>query len=445
MFEIPPAPHGLPMSWQGHWYGRDGESIGALNQSKLDAIKAKGVPDWTAGIIQEASMADLDSVAILAARVGFKRKNANSHLAMECDDWDDGTFLGKAKLTRSGKIARATLLLLGKKEAAHWLSPADARMSWILKGPGDTDVDYQPFEPPFLLNTEALYNKIKNITYRIMPSGKLFPVELLKYDTWVMREVLHNCIAHQDYTMHGRINVIEHEESLTLTNLAGFIPESVDRVLESGFAPDRYRNPFLADAMVQINMIDTVGSGIRRMFRKQRERGFPLPDYDLSNPNKVIVSIYGKVIDENYTRALLSEPDLNLDDVMALDKVQKRKALTEAELKSLKQKKLIEGRRPNFYVSARVAAATGSEVEHVLNSGIEDSHYKGLVLTLIRKFGPATPEQINKMLLVKLPAILNEQQKKAKIHNLMQEMSKKDGSIQNVGKHGRGARWDIAG
>src|SRR5262249_1843584 len=161
------------------------------------------------------------------------------------------------------------------------------------------------------------------------------------------------------------------------------------------------------DAMVQINMIDTIGSGIRRMFRKQRERGVPLPDYDLSSTNKVVTSIHGKVLDENYTRALLSEPDLNLDDVIALDKVQKRKALTEAEVKSLKQKGLIEGRRPKFYVSARVAAATGGQVEHVLVSGVEDTHYKELVLTLIRKFGSANPEQINKMLLPKLPSILD--------------------------------------
>jgi ATP-dependent DNA helicase RecG len=195
--------------------------------------------------------------------------------------------------------------------------------------------------------------------------------------------------------------------------------------------------------MVNVNMIDTIGSGIKRAFRTQRERGFPLPDYELEKADRVVVSISGKVIDENYTRALLSELDLSLDDVIALDKVQKRKGLTEAEQRSLKLKKLIEGRRPNFYVSARVAAATGREVEHVLNSGLEDSHYKELVLTLLRKFGPATPEQINGVLLAKLPTILSDQQKKDKVRNLIQEMSKKDKSIRNTGKRGKGAIWAL--
>src|SRR3954447_6022664 len=125
MFEIPPAPHGIPMSWRGHWYGRDGESIAALNQTKFDAIRAKGAPDWSAEIVPKATMADLDPSAVLAARSGYMKKNANSKLAAECNDWTDVAFLNKAKLARGGKITRATLLLLGNGEAAHWLSPAD--------------------------------------------------------------------------------------------------------------------------------------------------------------------------------------------------------------------------------------------------------------------------------------------------------------------------------
>jgi ATP-dependent DNA helicase RecG len=31
--------------------------------------------------------------------------------------------------------------------------------------------------------------------------------------------------------------------------------------------------------MVALKLIDTVGSGIRRMFIEQRKRFFPLPDY----------------------------------------------------------------------------------------------------------------------------------------------------------------------
>ena len=39
--------------------------------------------------------------------------------------------------------------------------------------------------------------------------------------------------------------------------------------------------------MVSLNMIDTIGSGIKRMFRYQRQRFFPMPDYDLKEPGRV--------------------------------------------------------------------------------------------------------------------------------------------------------------
>jgi ATP-dependent DNA helicase RecG len=71
------------------------------------------------------------------------------------------------------------------------------------------------------------------------------------------------------------------------------------------------------------------------------------------------------VIDEKYTRMLMAKADLDLWDVIALDKVQKGKPISEEEFRSLKAKKLVEGRRPNLFVSAEVAAATDTMVDYL--------------------------------------------------------------------------------
>jgi ATP-dependent DNA helicase RecG len=42
--------------------------------------------------------------------------------------------------------------------------------------------------------------------------------------------------------------------------------------------------------MVNLGMIDTIGSGIRKMFMIQKEKFFPLPEYDFSD-NKVKLTI----------------------------------------------------------------------------------------------------------------------------------------------------------
>jgi ATP-dependent DNA helicase RecG len=439
IFEVTPAPHGIPVAWKGHWYGRDGESLVALKPDEYEAIRSQTKPDWSIGLVPEASLKDLDSQAILLARAKFAEKYPD--LVTELRHWDDLTFLNKSKITRNGKITRAALILLGKAESSHWLSPADVRITWVSRD-GDFQ-DYVHFYPPYLVNSDVLYKKIRNPLYQFMTDRTLFPDETLKYDAWVVRELLHNCIAHQDYELNGRINVVEDESSLTFTNLGSFIPMSVERVIEMDMPPDRYRNRFLAEAMVNIKMIDTIGSGIKRIFRTQRKRGFPMPDYDLTEPDRVKATIIGRIIDENYTRMLLLNNEVTLSDAISLDKVQKRRPISEDEFKSLKKKELIEGRRPLLYVSAKIAKATGREVEYVLSSGMDDSHYKELVLKLIRNFEKATPSQIQALLLEKLPKIMNEEQKKDKIRNLVQEMSKIDGSIQNIGKRGKGAVWTL--
>ena len=109
MFQIPAAPRGIPMAWQGHFYARRGESLAALDMNKYEEIRRQTVnEDWTAVVIPDATIDDLDKEAIEKAREGYKQRYPK--LANECDKWDDKVFLDKACLTIDGKVTRTTLL-----------------------------------------------------------------------------------------------------------------------------------------------------------------------------------------------------------------------------------------------------------------------------------------------------------------------------------------------
>lgn len=272
----------------------------------------------------------------------------------------------------------------------------------------------------------------------------MFPTEITQYDPCVIRETLHNCIAHLDYIQGGRINVVEEPESLLFTNLGDFIPGSVEEVIRRDAPPELYRNRFLAEAMVNLNMIDTIGSGIKRMFTKQRQRYFPLPDYDLSEPGRVKVRIIGKLIDEKYTRMLMQRTDLDLMDVIGLDKVQKGKPVTSEDFKSLKAKRLIEGRRPNLFVSAEVAIATETQADYIRKRAFDKAHYKQMVVSYLEKFGEAKRHDLDKLLLEKISDALTQQQKGNWVRNLLQEMRREE-LIHRVGAEaGPGAKWILS-
>ena len=436
VFEIDPA-RGRPVSFYGKSFVRVGSSKASLKRhpDKEGAIWTRG-SDWSAEICKDATLEDLDPEAVAKAREQFVIKHPSQ--ADEVAEWDDITLLNKSRVLKQGKVTRTALLLLGRAESATLLSPAVAKISWILKDSENRELDYEHFSPPFLLAGDRLQNRIRNLNVRAMPSGTLFPVEFTQYDFWVIREALHNCIAHQDYQLRGRVIVVEFPDHVILTNVGDFLPGDIETVIRQDAPQSIYRNTFLADAMVELNLIDTQGGGIKRMFETQRKRSFPLPDYDLVTPGFVTVSLNGRILDERYTRLLLERTDLDLEQVILLDRVQKKLPIEKREHSKLKNAGLVEGRYPNLIVADVVAKATGKIGEHILERGFDNRYYKDLILEVVNEHGPISRKDIDDVLLEKLPDRLNLQQKRNRVHNLLQDL-RLSGKIINRGTRARPA------
>lgn len=434
LFEIPAAPKGMPMAFEGHFYGRDGEALGPLNLEEIERIRAQSVAeDWSAEIVAGASLSDLDEQALAVARTNFGSKFPDR--AAELAQWDDLTFLNKAKLCIKGRITRAALLLLGREEAEHFLLPADPKLRWILKGRDGQDLDYETFGMPLLLAVDRVYARIRKLKYRYIREGTLFPEEVDQYEPYAIREALNNCIAHQDYRLAGRINVVEREDSLCFTNKGSFVPGSVQRVVMEDAPEEHYRNRFLATAMFNLKMVDTAGGGIRRMFLLQRQRFFPLPDYDLSG-ERVQLTLTGKLLDLDYARQLARDAGLGLAEIMALDKVQKRQALEPAEEQLLRAKGLIEGRKPNFFVAKSLAQQTGQKARYINNRGLDKQYYLDLIYRAVQAHGSLTRRDIDELLWKKLPDWMADRQRKIKVSNLIAEL-RQQGRIVNRGSDTR--------
>lgn len=432
MFQIPAAPSGYPVAWEGHYYGRDNEDLGALNLEELERIRRQAPHiDWSKATIPDATLADLDPMAIEIARKNFIIKNPR--LASEVPQWTDEIFLNKAKVTINKKITRTAIILLGLPESEHYISPALARITWELRDSNNVGKDYQHFTCPFIIAVDSLYAKIRNLKYRYAKIDTLFPDEVDQYDTFTIREALNNCIVHQDYTRSGRINVTEHEDNkLIFSNEGEFLPGSVESVIESDEPPRFYRNAFLAQAMANLNMIDTIGSGIKRMFQKQRDRYFPMPEYDLRR-EMVKATLIGKVLDVEYAKVLLRNPQLTLEEIILLDKVQKKKILDDEEIALLKSKRLIEGKKPHFIISENVAVSTRQVANYIKLRGEDNIYYKKIVYELICKNQTGTDKkEIRELLSNKLPESITEKQKENKMSYILKKL-KEEKKIKNSG------------
>lgn len=426
MFQIPAAAVGIPTGWKNKYYERKGESLFTMSFDKLDRIRGEHKIDWSKQLIPEATIDDLDKQAILVARSNYYQVLKNTSNPAAVDEYKkltDIEFLKKLRLIINGRITNAAMVLLGKS-SSDIVFEFPPKIMWRLHNSKGELMDSQIFQIPFILAVDKAYKKIRNLTYKYIPSQlSLFPTETQQYNPWTLRELINNCIAHQDYNLGMRIYIDEFEDHLVITNAGQFLPgNSVKPVLDPAYAPPYYRNPLLDTTMIKFRMIETASSGIRRVYSIQQKKLFPLPDYDLSQRNRVKVTIYGRVLDEKYTQLLFKNPDMDLETAFLLDRVQKHEHISREEANRLRKKKFIEGRMPNLYIAAPIAKTLGQKTEYVKNKGFTDKYYKDLIINYLKQWKRGKKADFVKLLKDKLPDGLTNYQKDTKVKNYLQSL-----------------------
>lgn len=441
LFQIPATPRNIVMHWKSIAYSRDGESLKPINQTKRDEIRHQlPIPDWTAHLVPNATISDLDKLAIAKAKVMYKKVHASTIGGDEVDAWSLEEFLIHSNMMRDGQITRAAILLLGKPISLEKIYPAVAQITWTLQDEEDIVDDYEHFGIPFLLTVDKVLAKIRNKTMRELPGGTLFPDTMKQYDDYIIREVLHNAIAHQDYTLQKRIVFVESPGKLYYGNGGDFMPGSIEKAIEHKGPQLHYRNECLCKGMVHFNMIDTVGRGIKKIYTLQKDRFFPMPDYDIDKDNRTVgVTIYGKMIDEKYSAILRNKEKLTLKECIWLDAVQKHKPITKEAIAHLRKRKLIEGKGSNLSISLGVARMTHQVVQYTKNKGLTYETLMKLILQLAHNAGEEGFKRIDAFDALEhaLPSGKDNKSKQNYLGRILSKMS--DDALLDI----KGRRWYI--
>ena len=443
MFKIPASPRNIVMKWKGIAYGRDGESLKPLNQSKQDEIRRQApAPDWSAEIVPDATIADLDELALATARIMYKKVHGSTIPANEIDEWSTEEFLSHSEMMRNGKITRAAILLLGNPVALQKIHPANAQITWVWKDKDGEIVDYEHYTIPYILAVDKIFAKIRNKTMRELPGGTLFPDTMKQYEDYSIREALHNCIAHQDYSLGGRITLVENEGFLYYSNRGSFIPGSVEKVLRDKGPQKDYRNTCLSHGMVHFNMIDTVGRGIPTLFKEQRRRFFPMPEYEIDDSAKTVsVTIYGIASDDAYTDLLKSDSTLSLMECLWLDAVRTHRPITKEAARHLKDKKLIEGKAPRYNIALSVAKKVQQIGQYTRETGLNKKAQVKLILQLAFNADSTGFKRVVAFEIIEqsLPASMTKTQKLNHVSHMLRDMQT-DGLLK---KNDSGKSWLI--
>lgn len=151
--------------------------------------------------------------------------------------------------------------------------------------------------------------------------------------------------------------------------------------------------------------------------------------------------IYGKIIDEKYSKILFKKTNLDIEKVMLLDRVKKNYEITKQQCDYLRKDNLIEGRYPKIYISSDIAKITGNKKDYVYNIGLENEFYMEIIMKYLNEYGSASRKEILELLNDKLPKSLDSKNKINRVRYLL-DILKKDGKIYNDAKSG-GSCWKI--
>jgi len=437
IFIIPAGDRNIITEYDEHAYHRIGESAEKITLAKRKEIM-NYYYDWSAEIIKDATINDLDKEAIKIARKQYKEKKGNK-ISENFDTWTNKDFLYHANITNSSKITKTALLLLGKPESLHYLGMRE--ITWSLFNDKNEKISFEVFKPPFILTINNVLKKIRNYKIQIFKQNELMPVNVDIYDNKSLRELVCNCIAHQDYTYNERINIEEYPNKLKLINRGSFIPKNIKTVLEQK-CPEKYRNEFLVSAMRNLNMVETGHFGIPRIFNERRKRMLPMPDYNfLENNTRIEVVLDSAILDKNYVRILAENTELPLYEIFLLDKFQKKQKLTKEERKILRQKNLIDGKRNNLYISKEIAKKTGKQADYTTNKGLQIRQCKDYIMQHINDYKSINRREAFDILNGVLSKNLTINQKNNKIRRILYKL-KKEGKIINTGGNSpTKARW----
>ena len=370
------------------------------------------------------------------------------------------TLFKKAKiLSAEGEIVNATMLLLGKSEFGSDFGEIKIKFPGWRSGVGEVG-GAETFTIPFLTEVPKIYLKIRNDKIKTFPDGSLFPNHdvIDKYDKEACLEAINNCIAHNDY-FQAKIIAIHQCQNQKLDK----IKDEIDYIdfesngnfyygkpydyLDGKGTPKKYRNKFLAEAMKTLKMgVDVSGRGINFIYQKQIDKYFPIPDFISRNEGDYeeifALRIYGKIIDKKFSEILRNHPSFDISKVILLDKIQKMRGaeVDEDEARKLAKEKLIEGRRPNYILSAKVSEILGQKADYINKKGSSPEEIAQKILKLLKTFpNGCNRRDIDGACYYMISTLKNDKQKDKMIQNILTKL-KKSKVIDKIGEK-RNAIW----
>lgn len=434
IFDIPPHPFATAVKSNGKYSYpmRVGDSLIEMSAEEFRRITDELQTDYTAEVVRNLNLSDLDPSAIDVFRKKCSEHSDNKAYLSQSDE----EILKSANLLTNKGLTRAALILFGtEKSLGTYLACSEIIFEWR-QIPGKIAHDFRRdalsgWRKSAILLIDDFWKTLSDRNLRFPFQEGFFQREIWAFNEEVVREAILNAITHRDYHIAGgRIFIKASPEGLQIKSPGGF-PLGITK--ENIIKEHQARNGLLAETFQRIGLVERAGQGMDKIFRKCIEEGKGAPNFDDTSDYSVVLNIPSTLQDARFVKFLENisnkhQVPLSLGEIMELEQIRLNKGLK----KISNQKKFLDhgivdkvghGRGTRYILAHHYYEYVGKTVEYTKLKGLGRNQKKELILNHIRKNGKISSGEIQEGFR-ELTVI--------DVNNLLQEL-KKDGKIQRVG------------
>ena len=437
LFTIPSRPRGLPVSLDGSYLVRSGESLVGMLPDQLAKILTETKPDFSAEICTGATLSDLDTDSIQDFRERWSKKcGKDSILSLSTEQ-----MLSDAELLTDGELTYAALILLGTRKAlGNYLAQSEVIFEYRSSdatGPAQQRVE---FRQGFFGFYDELWKLIDlRNTVQHYQDG-LFIWDIKTFNEQAIREAILNAVSHRDYRSGSSVFIRQYPDRIEITNPGG-LPPGIN--LENILWEQAPRNRRLAEAFSKAGLVERSGQGMNRIFEACIRESKGDPDFTNTDADHFWLTLHGTIKHPEFLRVLEKIGQQRLRtfttaDFIVIQAVYDGRPISEryhSVAHKLYDEGLLESRTHQsgkWILSRKLYAAIGMKGIHTKKTGLDRDTNKALLLKHIRMNGEdgARLEEMRQI----LPFL-----DRGSIQVLLREL-RDEGSIHSKGTT-RAAKW----
>ena len=280
--EIVTQPYSVPISLRGRYYYRSGSTKQELTGISLNEfLMKKSGKTWDDVIEPRASINDIDAKSVAI----YLRSSENAGRLPEDKGLTLSELLEKLRLTESGKIKRAAIILFGK-DPAKFYPNTFIKIGYFDEN--DIDIKFQETEEGnLIILLQAVLNQLNHkFLKRAIEFEGIHRIEISDYPIAAIREMLLNALVHRNY-MGAPIQLRVYDDKINIWN-EGLLPNGLSLSDLKQPHSSRPRNPVIADIAFKGGYIDAWGRGTIKIIDACKKAELPEPEMNEQNGGFIV-------------------------------------------------------------------------------------------------------------------------------------------------------------